>query len=324
MQSRVSEAFRDFLRNHVNLAPDVVSSARESRDNLLKNISELGSKDNFFTLCSDFDIQFGSFARKTKCTALDDIDLMIGLSAGGAYYTDYSFDDVEITAGNDQAQLECTDDGGILNSRKVLNKFKKQLELLWDYSRSEIKRNGEAITLNLKSKEWSFDIVPCFYTVPELDGRNYYLIPNGKGGWQKTAPDKDREHVSRVNQDKGGRVLELVRLCKKWNELKKAKTIPSYLLETMIIEFAESQEELAASIEVRFRDALCYIAENITRPVYDMKDIQGDINNLGDKDKFLLGAKAKTDYKKACRAVSSDDREALKMWGEILGGDFTA
>lgn len=106
-----------------------------------------------------------------------------------------------------------------------------------EYSRSEIRRNGEAIILNLKSKEWSFDIVPCFHTVEESDGRSYYLIPNGNGNWKKTAPDKDKGHVTSTNQSKDGRVLELIRLCKKWNKVKNAKTLPSYMLETMIINF---------------------------------------------------------------------------------------
>ena len=75
--------------------------------------------------------------------------------------------------------------------------------------------------------------MPCFHTVTENDGRAYYLIPNGNGNWEKTAPDKDKEHVTNTNQSKDGRVLELVRLCKKWNKVKNAKTIPSYMLETM-------------------------------------------------------------------------------------------
>ncbi len=96
-----------------------------------------------------------------------------------------------------------------------------------EYSHSEIRRNGEAIILNLKSKDLSFDIVPCFLTVVESNGRDYYLIPNGNGNWKKTAPDKDKEHVINTNQAKDGRVLELIRLCKKWNKVKNAKTLPS-------------------------------------------------------------------------------------------------
>ena len=328
MATTVNNAFAEFMRDVVNLDPDVVSAARVSRDNLLNNISEFDNKDGFFDLCESFNVQFGSFARKTKCRELDDIDLMIGIAANGATYnSDDSWNNVRITASTANAsQKDCMREDGTLNSTQVANKFKKKLESVREYSRSEIRRNGEAIVLNLKSKDWSFDIVPCFHTVTENDGRAYYLIPNGDGNWKKTAPDKDKEHITSTNQSKNGRVLELIRLCKKWNKVKNAKTIPSYMLETMIINFADSQTELSQWIDLRFRDALKYIADNIMNPVYDMKQIQGNINNLDFWDQWSLQQKAQNDYEKACEArtqeVAGNQKEAIKKWGEILGGDF--
>ena len=246
MATTVNNAFAEFMRDIVNLDPDVVSEARTSRDNLLDNIAEFDDKDGFFDLCDSFNVHFGSFARKTKCCDLDDVDLMIGIAANGAtYYSDDPWDEVRITASTtNAAQKDCTREDGTLNSTQVSNKFKKKLESVREYSRSEIRRNGEAIILNLKSKEWSFDIVPCFHTVQESNGRSYYLIPNGNGNWKKTAPDKDKGHVTSTNQSKDGRVLGLIRLCKKWNKVKNAKTLPSYLLESMIINFGDSQGEL--------------------------------------------------------------------------------
>ena len=120
--------------------------------------------------------------------------------------------------------------------------------------------------------------------------------------------------------------MELIRLCKKWNRVKNAKTLPSYLLETMIINFADSQAVLNEYINLRFRDALSYIARHILNPVYDMKGIQGNINNLGIDDKLCLQQKAWTDYNKACEARQQEQagnhKEAIKKWGEIFGSDF--
>lgn len=328
MATTVSNAFAEFMKDIVNLDPDVVSEARMSRDNLLDNIAEFDNKDGFFDLCDRFNVHFGSFARKTKCRELDDVDLMIGIAANGAVYdSNDPWNEVRIIASTtNAAQKECTREDGTLNSTMVSNKFKKKLELVREYSRSEIHRNGEAVTLNLKSKQWSFDIVPCFHTVTENDGRSYYLIPNGNGNWKKTAPDKDKAHVTSTNQSKSGRVLELTRLCKKWNRVKNVKTLPSYLLETMIINFADTQAELSQYIDLRFRDALNYISNNILNPVYDMKEIQGNINNLGLYDKFCIRRKAQDDWKKACEAWEQEKKgnhkEAIKKWGEIFGSDF--
>lgn len=328
MAKTVNDAFAEFMRDVVNLDPDVVAEARKSRDNLLENIKEFSSSEGFFNLCSAYNFHMGSFARKTKCRELDDIDLLIGISADGAiYYSDDPWDNVRIFSNKSiTAQSNCTRDNGTLNSTQVSNLFKKKLENVREYSRSEIRRNGEAVVLNLISKDWSFDIVPCFYTTPECDGRSYYLIPNGDGNWKKTAPDVDQAHVLSTNQKKEGRVLPLVRLCKRWNKSKNAKTIPSYMLETMVIDFADSSQSINQYIDLNFREALKYIADHIMGPVYDMKKIQGNINTLSYEDKRTLHSKANSDYEAARKAwmyeQAGDHKQAILKWGEILGKDF--
>lgn len=329
MATSVNNAFDEFMKNVVNLDADIVSAARDSRDNLLDNISEFSTKDGFFVLCKDFNLHYGSFARKTKCRELDDIDLMIGISANGAtYYLSDSWDNVRMTAStNDSAQINCRNENGTLNSTKVLNMFKKKLENVREYSRSDIHKNGEAIVLDLKSKEWSFDIVPCFHTVKEADGRDYYLIPNGKGNWKKTDPRIDKQHVQETNKEKDGLVLELIRLCKKWNSVRNSETIPSYLLETMIINYCDKTEKLNEYIDIRFKCALQYIVNHIMSDVYDMKNIQGNINTIDFMDKRALKIKAQSDYEKACEAIKFETEEknhkkSINKWREIFGEDF--
>lgn len=328
MATTVNTAFSEFMSNTVNLDAEVVSNARKSRDNLLANIAEFSSKDGFFNLYDGFNVHYGSFARKTKCRELDDIDLMIGIAANGATYNSSDpWDNVRITANtNDTAQKSCVREDGTLNSTKVVNKFKKTLEGVREYTRSNIHRNGEAVVLNLKSKEWAFDIVPCFQTVVESNGRAYYLIPNGKGNWKKTDPLRDKAHVTTTNQAKNGRLLELIRLVKRWNKTRNANSISSYLLETMIVYYADSVAELDPRIDLRFKKALKYIADNIFASVPDMKDIQGNINTLTFSSQFSVALKAQNDYDKACKAWEyekvKDYKNAIKKWGEIFGSDF--
>lgn len=125
MATTVNTAFDEFMKDIVNLDPDVVSKARESRDNLLENIAEF-DEDGFFDLYEEYNVPFGSFARKTKCREPDDIDLMIGIAANGATYSSSDpRDDVHITASTtNQAQKDCTREDGTLNSTQVINKFK--------------------------------------------------------------------------------------------------------------------------------------------------------------------------------------------------------
>ena len=47
LSTTVNNAFDEFMRDIVNLDPEVVSKARTSRDNLLGNIAEFDYKDGF-------------------------------------------------------------------------------------------------------------------------------------------------------------------------------------------------------------------------------------------------------------------------------------
>lgn len=322
----VNEALNKFMKDNVNLDPDVVVAARKSRDNLLSNISEF-SDDDFFKLWSDIDRHFGSFARKTKCRELDDIDLMIGISAEEAAYDSLApWNNVTIYSSTSSLiQKSCTNYDGTLNSIQVLNRFKEKLKHVREYSRSEIRRNHEAVVLNLISKDWSFDIVPCFQTVQEANGRSYWLIPNGNGKWKKTDSDMDQNKVTSVNKDSSGNLLELIRLCKKWNKTKNVKNIPSYMLETMLVKYAEDYE-LDSRLKYRFKDALKYISENIYYRVEDMKKVQGDLNNLTLGERINISEAAERDYKKINNALNEEasghTHKAIQIWREVLGDEF--
>lgn len=329
MARTVNQAFEEFMRDSVNLDRDIVAAARASRDNLLDNIADFSGKDGFFTLYRNSNSYFGSFARKTKCRELDDIDLMVEMDLGAATYNQLApWNNISINIDSDIAiQRLCSHPGKTtLNSRSVLERFKYKLEKTFCYSRSKLYREGEVVRLKLMSKTWSFDIVPCVKTESEYDGKSYFLIPNGKGDWQKTDPFLDHQRVTSVNQSRDGRLLELIRLCKKWNNVKHAKTIPSYLLETMLVNFAESTSSLNRNLDFRFSDALAYIAEHIYFAVKDMKGIQGNINSLTLGEQYSIKQKAQNDNNKARQAweyeKNGNHRQAINLWREIFGEEF--
>jgi len=328
MATTVDDAFAEFMRNTVDLDPQTVKDARKSRDNLLENIDEF---DNtvFFNLVSRYNVHFGSFSRKTKCRELDDIDLMIGISAEGAtYYTNNSWNNIAIKASKrNSTQIECSNSDGTLNSTKVLNRFKRKLENVREYSRSDIKRCGEAVVLNLRSKAWSFDIIPCFHTTEESDGRAYYLIPNGNGAWKKTEPTIEQNVIARVNNRHSQQVVNTIRLIKYWNKRRQMPTMSSYVLETMIVNYFDEISETYDWIDMRFSEGLNYIARNIWNPVYDSKNIEGNINTLSYQEKANIQERAKSDYNNTCSAITADTTEknqlkAINIWRNILGEDF--
>jgi hypothetical protein len=331
MATSVNEAFDDFIREEVNLDPDITSLARSSRDWLIAQIHGFGrSVADFPLLYSEKDVLYGSFARNTKIRELDDIDLMICLHAQGGYYTE-DHDHIEVTVPDQAAGLYalCNDYTNILNSRRVINKFVSTLQNVPQYDKAEVHRSQEAATLKLKSYTWCFDIVPCFFTTVDSAGKNYYLIPDGNGHWKKTDPRQDAKAVALVNQHHSGRVLNPARVVKFWNRRSTAPSMSSYLVETIIVAYyllSKADGTTSLYIDLELPDLFRHIATAVFDPVYDLKEIQGDINILSFDERLKIQQRANLDYSRALEARSAEgagnQRGSISKWGEIFGPRF--
>lgn len=328
MPQTVNAAFAAFLADTVNLDPDRTDSARSSRDWLYEQIASFGSDSAFPKLWDDYNISYGSFARKTKIRPLDDIDMMIGLHAQGASYLDNGITAVTITVTADSNLTSfCNDNTYTLNSIKVINQFIKKCASVPQYAKAEVKRNGSAAVLNLKSYDWSFDIVPCFMTVVELNGRNYYLIPDGSGNWKKTDPRIDRQRVRDTNGAHDGHVLDVLRIIKYWNRRPTMPSMSSYALETVILDYYAAKATKASQyVDIELPNVLAYIATAVHYQVNDPKGIQGNINLLSWDDRHKISARATSDKQKADAARSletaGDHKGSIQKWAEIFGSEF--
>lgn len=323
MAITVDNAFKEFLKNKVNLDPDITSKARISRDNLIENIKNFSGDEDFFVTYNDKILKFGSFAKRTKIRELDDIDMMFCLMGEGRTYTELT-DAFQINALQIDKDSGICDDGTYnLNSTKVINRFIAKLKDLNDYKKSAMHKNHEAATLKLKSYTWNYDIVPCFYAT---DG--FYLIPDGKGRWKKTDPRIDANNVTNINQKHKGNVLNVIRLSKYWNRYNSTYTIPSYLLETIILNY---YEELTKKdnywVDLEFKSIVKYISENILYDIEDPKGIQGNINYLTKEERNKVSERAQTTYYKASEASrleleEKNQKSAINKWREIFGDSF--
>lgn len=328
MVKTVISAFEEFLRDYVNLDQEITNKARKSRNWLVDQIKEFPSNDDTFPRSySEKNIFFGSFARRTKIKELNDIDIMSGLHAEGGSYFEYT-DHIEIKVLDSALRLKklCNDGTNILNSRKVIEKFKSSLNQVSQYENAEINRNQEAATLKLTSYTWNFDIVPCFFTTEDLEGNTYYLIPDGDGNWKKTDPRIDRQRVTDVNQKHNGNVLNAIRIMKYWNRRATMPTMSSYLIENMILDYYEKKSSCSSYVDLEVIDLLKYIKDNISNPVNDPKCIQGDLNNLSHDDQYKISNKATSDYEKAVIAHELEEEKEQELsiikWGEIFGYNF--
>lgn len=329
MASTVISAFNEFLKNSINLDPNQTVTARSSKDWLIGQINNLpASYSSFPELVSWFHLHYGSFARRTKTRPLDDIDIMIGLHAHEATHNFYTTTHATITVTKNVPNLRNLCDAGTttLNSIKVVNCFVSHLQKIHQYKNATIKRNQEAAVLSLNSYDWNFDIVPCFRSTDDLTGKNYYLIPDGKGNWKKTDPRIDRDKATSINQRHDGNVLNVVRTIKYWNTRRKV-SVPSYLLENLVLNYyANSTAKASVFVDIEIPYVLTYIANVIYSPVQDPKGIQGDINQLTYEQKKQISDMALAHAKAANTAREHEKSERHHMsilyWKDVFGDEF--
>jgi len=325
MAKNVNGAFGFFNDDYVNLKPKRVTSARDSRDWLLDQIKLFPGKiDNFPILYNEKHIKFGSFARNTKIRPLDDIDLIVTFSAQGSTYTCIEQGKKYFLSVLDSVKdlKSLCNDNGFLNSIKVVNKIVSSLNQISQYSSAELHRNQEAATLKLSSYEWNFDIVPSFYT-----DQGFYLIPDGKGAWKASNPKIDQDRVSSINQKHSGNILQIIRTLKYWNRRASMSTIPSYLFETLILNYFNEKDEISDYIDVNLINFWGALVSQIYSVVNDPKGFQGDINTLSSEQCDSISERTKATYEKALEAYKIETEEknqekAINKWRNIFGNDF--
>lgn len=330
MATTVTSAFSEFMRDCVNLDKDVVKKARSSREWLITQLNQLSDKEEngFPSLYKAKHLGFGSFSRSTKKRELDDIDHLICMNACGCSYTDMGdvvYIHVPDEAGSPFKQLTHDSGSSLLNSTKVINLFVKSLKNIPQYQNSEKHaRSGEAATLKLTSYTWNFDIIPCFFTTEDHAGKTFYIMPNRDGHWQKTDPRLDSQKTTSVNQANSGNVLAIIRAMKYWNKRSTMRTMGSYLLENIILDYYSSNTA-GKYVDLELPGIFHHMIEAVYAHVEDPKGIQGNINQLTYEEKLSISARAIRDRDLAEEAKAleyTDPKKAINKWREIFGDSF--
>ncbi|MBL1269452.1 nucleotidyltransferase [Vreelandella titanicae] len=330
MAKTVNSAFKEFMKNTVNLDPNDTAAARDDRNKLRDRIHALEEKVyRFPRLATDDDIDFGSFARRTKKRPLDDVDMLFCLHADGCTFTDVGITGIDIDVNNSSSNLnDYKNAEGKLSSIKVLNKFKSSAAELYQYRSADLNRRQESVVLKLNGKDWRFDIVPCFITT-EVNSSNFYLIPDGNGKWKKTDPRIDQKRITENNKHHEGNLLSIVRLAKYWNSRATMPSIGSYLLENMVINCFANSSPITNFMDLNIVRVLDYMQVAIFNDVYDPKGFYGNLNELSDEDKRKVSERAILDLARARHARELEDhspsgshKECINKWREVFGPEF--
>ncbi|MEK3979712.1 nucleotidyltransferase [Psychrobacillus sp. FSL K6-2836] len=318
-----------FIKDKINLDPEVTKKARSSRDFLHEQLVALPEKTtNFPKLFSNREtFNYGSFSRRTKIRPLDDIDFMLLFSANGTTYFQDGGTIKMIPPATAEELYVLRDDNGYLNSRKLLNKIRDNINKVSQYKNSDINTRKEVVTLKLISYDWTFDIVPAFKTSEESDGRSYYLIPDGNGHWQKTDPRIDQNRVTNLNKSIDYNVIEFIRIIKYCNKVHSSLKLSSYLIENLVLDYFENDEgELWLTRPYQLMGFFKYLKSAIWSAVWDPKEIQGDLNDLDLSKKYSVDSKANEFMAAVQDAIDFEDAKdyenADKKWRIVFGDEY--
>jgi hypothetical protein len=327
MALTVNDAFGEFMANIVNLDPTESDLAKSSRAWLMDRIHELPAKDDSFPgLYVERDIHFGSFERKTKKRPLDDIDIMVCIGAETATWSEGGNVIYMETSNSSSPLYGLRHDNSLrINSRKVINKFVDALGGITQYGKAEIGRRSEAVILNLRSYDWTFDIVPCFFSAPDSFDKQFYIIPDGDGNWKRTDPRIDRARIQGLVTQKGSNLLNVIRLVKYWNKRPTMPSMGSYLLENMILSHYENHE-CTSWPDLNFSQVIDQLRNRILGTVLDPKGFQGDLNDVDLFDRLAIYNRCNSDFQKCLEAsqleTKGEMRAAINKWAEVFGPLF--
>jgi hypothetical protein len=328
MPYTVPYSFDLFRSSLVDLDPDQVKTARKSREYFKEQIEKVAAEEQYFPKLYGGYVAFGSFARKTKVRPLDDIDLLLLISAGKGSSTRYlSYNTYTIVVPDTACPTwMCTnDDNETLNSRKVLNKIKNSLSKVENYKKADIKYTGEAVVLGLKSYDWNFDIVPA---VPISDGNGgigHYLIPDGNGNWKRTDPRRDQKAITSANQYHNEKLIPLIRVIKYWNvKYYNVPRISSYYLETLLINGFKSYWPMTG-VRANVRAAFDILHASILNSCPDPKGLGEDLDDAEDyDDRLKVWNVTSTMATYAANAIAAeqrdDDKAAIEWWQKVFPG----
>lgn len=321
-------AFNAFRENTVDLDSNETQKARASRDYLVEQLKRLSRGNPGFPMDTNNYHPFGSFARRTKIRPLDDVDLMILLNGRGTVaqttsdpYTYW----LKIQDGS-APLADFPDNYGYVHSVKILNRIKSQLTTVATYRSAELKRNMQAIILNLVSYPWSFDVVPGVPITNGTGGIAYYLIPDGTGNWMRTDPRIDAANITRVNKRHNGKFLPTVRLLKYWNRRTHKPRLSSYYFETLATQVFEY-----APVIVDFPQAVKYFFDNcptyLWRTCPDPKGLGPNLDtgvDLATKQKVATAMEEGASQAASALRYEgqSNPKDAIYWWRRVFGPDF--
>jgi hypothetical protein len=326
----IDSALDSFLGEEIAIPTNVRQKAATSQIHIRNILSGKEDRDQSFPKflrTADCDFLGGSFARHTKIWPLDDIDIFVPLDGANLIYLSGSLRlpfKLASDAGGTFNRLSLAQytTGGLVDSSKILTVILNALSV--NYPNSEIGIDlhcvnvQTAIAASTDCDGIGFDIVPCFLLKPDNGSENFYLVPDGNGGWMRSNPRKDTDLCLELHRYHDQTLRKAVRLLKYWNKKRLSSAFKSYYIELALLKHFDAVRQSNRKY-VSVAGALCgafdalwkaYVAGALTSLVTAAPEVRSPLLN-SDQISRLTDAVARsnsafhtTDPMVACRELN--------------------
>lgn len=289
-----------FINNNLTLSQKDISKAVKSRewliDSIINKIAEKTDCPQLYNENGSNYIQFGSYFKGTKVSNVDEFDIMLIVDTTNGQFLKGEVKDgngIGNTSPNPLYSNKYYKDGtNSVSSRKLLTWLKDIIdEIIEPYGCEPSERDGQAITVYIKSKDLHIDFVPgCIFQkvgTYNSDGI-FYIIPKGdvNCGWIETNPRIDKKILIDISS-KYDQFKNTIRLFKYLFKDSYGVKISSYAVESAVVSY-EKNSLFFDDFDYDFIQILLHIISLVEEgKIADMRDNSINLLDIESKDSIL-------------------------------------
>lgn len=295
MAKSVGEAFQEYLSRLEPSSPEV-----ERRKSHRRTIEQaLADEFNGFNEV----LTIGSHTRDTAIHIKSDVDYFAKLGIG------------DVTWGSSRVA-----------STTTLDRMKSALKNR--FRNTEVWTDGPAVVVGFGKGAGAVDVVPSVWVGTTETSPQYPLfdIPDGSGGWTRTAPQRHSKYLRDENERAGGKLARTIRLLKGW-KYARAPRIPISGFHLELLLASEGICVGAKSYQNCLLDAFRLLRDRAGQAINDPLNIACRISATATANqRITLVEHARYAAEKATSAIEAElggrTDDAFSYWKLVFNQDF--
>ncbi len=326
----IVHAFNQLFIQHIHYNDADSRMVQKHVDTFIHELHTLSyTKENLPWLHRERHLVTSSFGRGTHINPLKHVQLLICLNGDDSRIKTTGTSDSYIIRINDGAGRF----GDMINAKRELNSsaiahnFAHELQNFPEAKNVSISSEGGA-TYRRQGCLWVFNVIPSFFIKHPKTGTTFYLVPDQHGHWRPIYPHTETATLQAINQQHNGLLYDLIYIMKYWNREHDISTIPSSLLEAIVVNYCEAKSvKLKEFIDLDISGLLRATREAIIKPLVDPLGSRGDLNILPSEARKKIAEQAFSDQLKAESArnfeLARDYKRSMEKWAQVIGHEFT-